>query len=454
MLYAGMLLTEVAAYPVFLWVALTIQTAVAHPSRRHDLLACGALLLAFLARTQLILACVVVLPLAVIGCELSRVRRARAALRRIWVSHPVLVAVYACLVGGAAALEIKGRFSSVFGVYENYPSQQSIYSHGFAGSLVEHVATFSLGLGVIPFVIGFAWLLAKTVDRELNGERFAFAWVGSISVIVLVLQITAFDLNQGNYVHDRLMFYIAPLLILATFCALLERAKLRWSLAVSATLVVLGFVFSTTRTEMWSSQFPINTDDLAAIFFQPAVTLAHGFGGARVLLAVATIFATGLFAVLATRRGSGFAVVFATLICLVLVGTTSYAFARLFSQGGPSYRPVTVDMSGKYEWIDRAVGAGTSVTEIPYPTSTDEYVSQDAWWDFEFWNKSVNRDVQYPGSDEFEWTEDGSRRSIFGFDLMTGAVTNTLGTPYVLQSVQESRFRDLGPRSWRSGARA
>src|SRR5262249_23614737 len=156
-------------------------------------------------------------------------------------------------------------------------------------------------IGIIPFVVGFAWLLATAIDRKANREQLAFAWIGSASVIVLVLQITAFDLDQGNYVHDRLMFYIAPLLVLATLCALLERSKLRWSLVAPTALVVLGFAFSTTRKEMWSAQFPINTDDLAAIFYQPVVTLAHGFGGARLLLALATVFATALFAALAAR---------------------------------------------------------------------------------------------------------------------------------------------------------
>src|SRR5262245_11631810 len=236
LLYAGMMLTEVVAYPVFLWAALAIQAAVARPSRRHDLLACGALVLAFLARTQLILVCVVVLPLAVVGCELVRERRARAALRRIWMCQPALVAAYACLALGVVGLKISGRFSSVFGVYQNYPIRLSIFRHGFAGAFAGHVATFSLAIGIIPFVVGFAWLLVKTVDRDTNPEQLAFGWIGSTSVIVVVLQITAFDLDQGNYVHDRLMFYIAPLLILATLCALLEHAKLRLSLVAPAAL--------------------------------------------------------------------------------------------------------------------------------------------------------------------------------------------------------------------------
>src|SRR6478672_5690944 len=84
---SSFLLTEVVAYPAFLWALLAIQAAVARPSVAHDLLAVLAIGLAALARTQfyslgLILAAVIIAD-GLVG------RRLRIALRE----HATLIVV-------------------------------------------------------------------------------------------------------------------------------------------------------------------------------------------------------------------------------------------------------------------------------------------------------------------------------------------------------------------------
>ncbi|MGH3111077.1 MAG: hypothetical protein ACRDQT_09190, partial [Gaiellaceae bacterium] len=69
MILSGFVMTEVVAYPAFLWAMLGLQLAAAEPSPRRDLLAAGALVLAGLARTQF-LALVLVLPVAILGHEI------------------------------------------------------------------------------------------------------------------------------------------------------------------------------------------------------------------------------------------------------------------------------------------------------------------------------------------------------------------------------------------------
>ena len=83
-LLASFLLTEVAAYPAFVWAVFAMQASVAAPSRRHDLLALAALAVAFVGRTQLALL-FLVLPVVILAFELGRsggVRTARASRRR------------------------------------------------------------------------------------------------------------------------------------------------------------------------------------------------------------------------------------------------------------------------------------------------------------------------------------------------------------------------------------
>ena len=84
---SSFLLTEVAAYPAFVWALLGIQASVARPSVRNDLLAVAAIALAVLARTQFY-ALAAVLPAVVIGDALVG-RRLKAALRE----HVTLIAV-------------------------------------------------------------------------------------------------------------------------------------------------------------------------------------------------------------------------------------------------------------------------------------------------------------------------------------------------------------------------
>ena len=122
MLYSSFLLTEVAAYPAFLWALLAIQRALAAPSRRGDLLALLAIGIAFLGRTQFV-ALLLVLPLALVTHHLGVAiasrprRRVLDALRDALAEHRVLVVAYAVLAVAAAVLGAAGRLSSIAGIY-------------------------------------------------------------------------------------------------------------------------------------------------------------------------------------------------------------------------------------------------------------------------------------------------------------------------------------------------
>src|SRR5579862_2181628 len=73
--YAPFLLTEVVAYPAFAWALLGIQRATASPSPRNDVLALLGIVLAFLARTQM-LVLVVIFPLTLLAAERRKTLRA------------------------------------------------------------------------------------------------------------------------------------------------------------------------------------------------------------------------------------------------------------------------------------------------------------------------------------------------------------------------------------------
>src|SRR5262249_6086618 len=161
MLYSTMLMTEVVAYPAFAWTALAMQRSTVEPSRWNDVVALLALGLSFFARTALFVL-VLALPVAIVVYELTgapkrRLSSAILAARK----HSVLVGAYALLLVGATVVVGTGNWSRIFGVYGMYANNQSVLGHGWVGSFAAHLATFSLGIGIFPFVIGTAWFLAN-----------------------------------------------------------------------------------------------------------------------------------------------------------------------------------------------------------------------------------------------------------------------------------------------------
>ena len=92
MILAAFVMTEVVAYPVFLWALLALQLAVAEPSRRRDLLSAGAIALALAARTQFV-ALALVLPLSIVIHEIGHARSFRAGARAAYRRHRALALV-------------------------------------------------------------------------------------------------------------------------------------------------------------------------------------------------------------------------------------------------------------------------------------------------------------------------------------------------------------------------
>jgi hypothetical protein len=425
-LYSSFLLTEVAAYPAFLWCVLALQRALSEPSTGNDALAVLGLALAYFARTQLALL-VVVLPVAALLVD----RRAVVA------RHRLLAAAYSVLVISAIALIALGRFSSLFGVYGNTVGSD-VLPHGVGRWLLEHAALLALGLGIVPFVVGVAWLLANAVRAPLDQDSRVFAALGALIVPALIVQVTIYDLHVGaEAVFDRYLFYAAPLVVIAFLRALLDERPLRWWLVVPAAVVCAGFAVGAPPAFMWS-QFPtITPDSPVSSFFRPLTSALHGVTATQAVLAAGTAVAAVAFA-LAPRR----LLVLAGAFLLVLPIGAAYSFHRLFAVNGWSLRPVTASEHDQ-AWIDRVVGSKPTVTMVPYPISSNYFSSQQRWRDVEFWNKSAAHDAQVPG-EGFLYTGTTFPKLDFGYDPATGA-TSTSPTRYVAMSDKETRFRVSGP---------
>jgi hypothetical protein len=435
---SSFLMTEVVAYPAFVWAVLALQHAIVTPRARHDVLLLVALGVAILARTQFAVLLVAV-PFALLIHELafaprgSLRRRLAATVRELVSRHRVLAVAYACFVLAALGLLAAGRLSSALGTY-SVTAEGNLLPSGMAHSLVEHLAPIGLGMAILPFVIGIAWLGTALVRSRVR-EEHAFATLATVVIVFLLFEVTSYDLRFGQgRLHDRYLFYVVPLVLVAFATALRDRNWSRWPLFASVGLLALAFAYlPVVRYDKF------NVDSPVAFLNGALLDVGGSVNGARLFLAFVTIGAGVLLllasALLGRRRT---AVILLGIAALAMPVEAGLAFNRLFTADGTSGRPLTVDQSVVFDWIDRTLGSGTKVTMLPYPFLYGTYWGNVAyWWNVEFWNASIQRAAVY--EDAFTGTPDTFPTIALAFDRRTGR-GNASPSDYVAQAVAETRF--------------
>jgi dolichyl-phosphate-mannose-protein mannosyltransferase len=412
---SSFLLTEVVAYPAFLWAVYAMLVAIERPSWRHDVLALAGIGLAVSARTQFVVL------LATLPLALVLVDGRRSASR-----HRLLVWAYGLVVAGFAVLLAFGRAASVLGTYGS-TLRGNLLPIDSGRSLLEHVSEIALGVGILPFVVGSAWLLAGAARRN------AFAALATVTIVLLLVEVTIFDLRfGGGGVRDRYLFYVAPLVLAGLACALARPPWPRLSLALPLVLVAGGFAVSRfPRYDKLNADTPVSTLD------DPLLRSLHTLAQARVFLAGLALVLAACFV---ARRLLAVAVLALSLAAVPAEAT--YAWVRLFRVPDTAGRPLTNPDPGRFAWLDASVGRRARVTLVPYPTIPGDYfASVGSWWDLEFWNVSAARSAGYP--DEFEGTPSTFPKLRLRFDTTTGAA-NASPTEYVALSSKETRFRISG----------
>ena len=419
---ASFLMTEVVAYPVFAWTMFALYSALARPSIPRDLLLLLALALAVFARTQFVVLLAVV-PIALLLY--------RPSPRRAVREHRVLAVAYAALAVAAVTLAALGELAHALGTY-SVTAEGNVAPSGMPRSLLEHLAPLGLGLGIAPFILGVAWLLHALVKRRPAAQQI-FASVALVTFIALLFEVTSYDLRFGaERLHDRYLFYVVPLLLIAAGALLRERSWPRWPLVVAGGLLALAFSVLTV-----TSYGKFNVDSPVAMLNEPLLDVGGSQGGAQLLLALLAVAATALL--LAPRRIAVAAVCVAALAMPALGGA---AFTRLLAHDGTSGRPITLDQGVVFDWIDRKLGTGARVTMIPYPILYGTYWENVAyWWNVEFWNASVRRAAVYEGA--FTGTPETFPTIPVAFDRQTGRASAS-PTRYVVAGVAETRFHLAG----------
>jgi hypothetical protein len=429
---SSFLLTENVAYPMFCWAVLAVTYAVERKHWTADLLALGAIGAAVVARTQFVVLIGVLLVAVVVEAIVET--SWRSAARDLWRSRRPFVVLYGTFLLVVLAAIVAGKGSSLLGSY-SVTAEKVRIDFDLVQLLFEHVAALALGLAILPFLVGVAWLIDRIRPSASPRER-AFALVGVTSLVLVLVQVASFNQRFGaGLVKDRYLFYVVPVVLLGLAAAVSDRRWPRWwALTIPAAAAAVGFLsLPVTPYEK------LNVDSIVAILNRELLELSTTTRWAHVLLVLAVVVA--LQALLFARAFLPWrpvAVTVAVLASIALPLEAVYAFDRLFAVNGTNGLPVTLDQGGVFGWVDRLVGSDGRVTAVKYPVGGPDWWSgQGYWWDLEFWNESAVEtmaDMSLRGAEP--WPD--------LFDPDTGEARETPDSRYALFYGYDSRFRLAG----------
>jgi hypothetical protein len=336
--------------------------ALERPSLARQLLVVAAAAVTFLARAQ----AVVLVPaylLAVVLLALPN-RRLGAALRE----HVPTIAALAC--AGIAAAAVPGE--STFGPY--HVLLTSYQPRSLVHWALANLADLELYLGIVPLaafgILLLPALSSTTLALPLRRVVVLTACLGAgLLATVAALSASPYGLQR---VHERNLFYLAPLVLTVLFGWLESGApRPRWiSAAVAAVLVFLPLTIPSRAIA------PSGVDGLAVMLWWET-----GLRGRTALAAMAVVaaVAVGIFLLRPHRA--------------ILVAICAVAFATTLAVGelhaANSVRGTDAQWRD-HGWIDRAVGANARVVAL-WATSHSgpQFWRIQGLWSDEFFNRSV-----------------------------------------------------------------
>jgi hypothetical protein len=442
MVLSTLIFTEVVAYPAAAWAILAMHRAAAKPTPVRDLLAVGAVALAFFARTQLLVLggiyLIVVLVHAVAYPLVAADGRDRVgALRQI---PRDLVRGYPFLLAGvllAALFLLTGRSESgVLGSYGD-ATDGDLLPASIVSFTFQHIDFVAVGVGVIPFVAAVGWALAAVVRPDSKGQH-AFAVLTLLAVPLLSLVVSSYVLRfSSSEIHDRYVMYLAPILFLGL--ALFLYSDIRRASFVGIAAAAVAFLVVAEQSDY----------EDGAEFFASPVAIFHVALTGRVgelgdlfgmdsltptpvveLVAIATAIALPL-ALRHLPRKRVIAVVGLAVFAFTAAQTV-YVFDKVLAQ--------VVFVPGT-DSIDELVPDDAEVGIVPFEVGG---YPPRIWWNAEFWNKRVTRSFQYGDVDDFTPFPSANLE----IKPRTGRLIAT-GVPlkradYLAMHVEDRRFRPRG----------
>jgi hypothetical protein len=381
-LYAGLLIQEPLAY---FWSTLALYLIVrslARPGVLAVVLAGAVVLLAPFIRGQLaVLVPVYVLAALWVAFRSERGRRLRAGWTRADWLGASLVAVAALLVAN--------------GLLAHRSLAWEISTRHYKDRILDHAlwagGALAIGIGLLPAVVGLA-VAAGARSRARSPELTAFAatLVSAVLAFVLYAGIKGAYLSTvyGTRVVERNVFYLAPLLFVAT-AVWLERPRLRLPALVGASGVT-ALLLATASLQLEYPYFEAPGFSIATLANRSGSltqeTIEHGlYGALGVAVALAVIAWAGAGAVHVRRAIAGLAV----LLVLAWNVAGEVTAVRGSRQVAESF---TANLPRPLDWVDQATA------DRPVLYLAQNVTDPTGLWSHEFWNRSIRRVWSLDGS--------------------------------------------------------
>jgi Dolichyl-phosphate-mannose-protein mannosyltransferase len=373
-LYTGFVMTEAAAYPAACLAFLAVVAAAESPTVTRQLLALGAISLATGIRLQLAVLGVALVVVLVLQPFVTGGRRpGRAALRRLW---PVGAVVAIALVVGIAKVVSGNPLAGYAGLWQSYDASEiARWSWRALGGLAFYLA-------LVPFVVAPAAL--RTLAREGRSGRATAAALLTLTcsvTVVLVLVVGAFSSTTYGvgFLHDRYLFYVAPLwvIVLAVWTERREATE-RGPLAVGAFLTVA--LVATLPPFLLAKDGGRLFDAVASALPGEIANRAGRGEPAKVMLLAAVVVGVALVALVPVRLRP---------LLLALVGAAFLAGGaiawdtRIASAQNTTFPSLTEDAVA---WVDAALPDGVSAALLAGGVPVEE---RDALRLTEFFNGSI-----------------------------------------------------------------
>ncbi len=377
--YAGLLGTEVLAYPLGTAALLALVYVLARPGRGSTVAFLGFAALAAFTRIQFVAffavaAAALVLVVLLGGQER---RRERLAERRVLGWSLAAVFVLACVY-----VLVRGRAS--VGIYLGVLQTGGFEPGDVLYWLRAYAADAFLLAGILPAVATFALVFDRSNRRDpLTAALIA---VAIAATVVFVLQMTAFaSINTENWrerhvLYERYMIYLGPVYFVG-LVASLGRVSTRAALISTAIAALVLAVFPSQAISVPFSLEAFSQSYLGFFFdAHPGALTSAGL-----LLALIAVLLGGVYALTTlsasreslTDVGRLLAIVL-PLFVMLLSQAKAWSYQEIFTATAEQNAPKPID------WVDRASGepvamlAGSGAQPLDFLQP-------------EFWNPNVAR---------------------------------------------------------------
>ena len=396
------LFSESLAYPVALWLFHAIARAMLAPSPRRDLAVLVWLVVATIARVQLVALAAGYAGLLIVAAALAgaaappgeRLRGAWARVRTTPFTLAVLGGVLAVVLARAASGDLSDDVDRLVGAYGEFQRRGAVPTDVPLGGLVE-VISLALGMGLVPVIVALAWYPAALRDRG-DGP----AWALAATAVAAVASIWAFVLAAQNgfigaVTEERYFMYVAPFAWIATFAAL-ERPRAR-SMAIAWAGGVVAVLFGTIALpyalnhELFLAPAGKTVSHLAGIALEDLrdVIGKEGLAARDLLFVVSAAVAVAVGC--AWRRAPWLRRWLVGGAAAAQLSLTAYCFLALDGQVASGAADRTTAPSGdERAWIDKAAG-GRDVTWLQNASWSDANLTVGTLRDAAFWNDDFRR---------------------------------------------------------------